>query len=100
MSRDRFADDGSVVSRLAAELASTEPGYKKPGPACTVKLVLEQLDPEDARAFEELLRNRGVSASKVAGVLMRHGYRIAAPAVSRHRRGHLNGGCACHQDPL
>lgn len=100
MSRDRFTDDGSVVSRLAAELASTEPGYKKPGPPCTVKLVLEQLDPEDRRAFEELLRNRGVSASKVAGVLMRNGYRIAAPAVTRHRRGHANGGCACHQDPL
>lgn len=100
MSRDRFTDDGSVVSRLAAELASTEPGYKRPGPPCTVKLLLESLDTEDRRALEELLRNRGVSASKVAGVLMRHGFRIAAPAVTRHRRGHANGGCACHQDPL
>ena len=97
---DRFTDDGSDVSGLAAELASTEPGYKRPGPPCTVKLILEELDSEDREALEELLRNRGVSAAKVAGVLMRHGYRIAGPAIGRHRRGHAAGGCACHQDPL
>jgi hypothetical protein len=88
------------VSKLAAELASTEAGYKRPGPPCTVKLVLDSIDDEDRNALELLLRNRGISASKIAGLLMKHGYRVAAPAITRHRRGHLNDGCACHPDPL
>ena len=97
---NRFADDGSYVSRLAADLASTEAGYQTPGPPCTVKLVLAEVDAEDRTALEALLRNRGVSAAKIANLLMKHGYRIGSPAITRHRRGQANGGCACHRDPL
>lgn len=85
---------------LAAELGGLRASRTHRGPTCTVSVVLAELEPEDRAALERVLADRAISATRVSTILNRHGHIVSAPAINRHRRGRINGGCACHEDAL
>lgn len=61
------------------------------GPACTVKRVAANLDPDEAADFEAAIASRDVTASAIARVMREDGHSISDQAIGRHRRGE----CAC-----
>jgi hypothetical protein len=52
---------------------------------------------DESAILDEKLRDRRIPAEAIAYVLMQNGHDISAATITRHRRGRLNGGCACHE---
>lgn len=79
----------TALTRLAEE--PTPPR----GPRCTVKTILDQLDPATGRKLHDLLDSPAISATQIADALNDNGYPVQAPAVARHRRRGRSNGCRC-----
>lgn len=68
---------------LAAALA-VEAG-RKPGPRCTLCVVLDRLPESDAAALTAALDGDEVTSAGIARALLREGHKISAVTVRRHR---------------
>jgi hypothetical protein len=64
----------------------------RPGPRCSVRAILDDLDEEDRADLERALADRTYPYSVVSEVLRRRGIEIRAYSLSRHHRGLC--GCA------
>lgn len=81
---------------LADELRSLRDGHaSRPGPTCTVAVILAQLPEEDAAQLEAAIDNPSVSGSSIAGTLTRNGHAVSDKTVLRHRRRGSATGCRC-----
>lgn len=78
---------------LADELANVQPTRK--GGRCGVAVLLERLEPVDAKALLDAMAG-DVPSSNLAVVLRNNGYDIGVASLQRHRRRTRNGdGCQC-----
>lgn len=62
-----------------------------PGPKCTVKVLLEQLNEHDAAAVKAALADPRTAAADLSAVLRNNGFRIMPQTIRRHR----NDLCSC-----
>ena len=60
---------------------------KKPGPVCTVCILLTTLAKDDAGALSSALSDFAVTSAAISRALLSEGHRVAANTLSRHRRG-------------
>lgn len=60
---------------------------QRPGFRCAVCKLLVELDPDDAEALTDALRDPQVQGSQIARALMAEGHEIKQNTVTRHRRG-------------
>ena len=74
----------SLAQALAAQVS-------KPGPPCTVAVLIEQLPPEDVTVLTDALASPLWTNAKIARALKAEGHGIAAQTLGRHRKGE----CAC-----
>ena len=58
---------------------------------CRIVMILDSLDPADAKVVAEAISNPAVTNSALAKVLTSNGHEISNVAIGRHRRGD----CAC-----
>ena len=63
---------------------------------CTVCILIESLDPDDAAELVDVLAKPGLQGSAIATVLDRRGWhvrghRLSGQTVNRHRRGLCSG---------
>ena len=65
-----------------AELASAD----RRGPRCGVSVLLDRLDPADAKDLTALLADPHVPGTLIARALSNRGHSVKAPALQRHRR--------------
>jgi hypothetical protein len=86
------ADTSGLITALHR---LTEEPTPPRGPQCTVKAILDQLDPITGRKLYDLLKSPAVSATQIADALTDNGYPVRAPAVARHRRRGRSNGCRC-----
>lgn len=75
---------------LADALAAEEAAHSK-GPACTVALILDQLDPADRAVLVEWLANPVKRHSWIAEALRKNGHQVQESTIGRHR----NRKCTC-----
>ena len=76
---------------LAAILSATpEPPKPRPGPRCTICILLGKLDDAEAEALREMLREWHATAIEKA--LRKAGHHFGIGAVARHKRGACSGG--------
>ena len=61
------------------------------GPACSVALVLDNLNDEDRAALLEAFADKRWRSTDIATQLEAEGIHLGAATISRHRRG----GCKC-----
>lgn len=69
---------------LRDEVAALAPS--RPGPRCTMGVVLERLDPEDRRDLAALLADPLVPGSLISRALIARQHNVKPQTVSRHRR--------------
>lgn len=69
---------------LRDEVAALVPA--RPGPRCTIAVVLERLDGDDRRDLLALLADPLVPGSLISRVLIGRGHSVKPPTVNRHRR--------------
>jgi hypothetical protein len=82
-------DKPSFVARARQQQARN-------GPTCTVRLLLESLDPEYRAEVEDAIRAPGINATTICALLAADGHRIGPDALRRHRVTMSGGpGCAC-----
>lgn len=62
---------------------------------CHVANVLEQLTPSEAQKLEEILAQPKIRGTWIVETLGKHGYKLSAASVQRHRRRYKGGGCVC-----
>jgi len=76
----------SLAQALAAQVV-------KPVRVCTVALLLEQLEPEDAAALQKALDlpQSEKPTAEIHSALLSEGYRLAASTLGNHRFGR----CCC-----
>lgn len=62
---------------------------------CVVSFILNSL-PDDQRVkLESLLSAEVVPASRIAEVLVKHGFTVQDKSIARHRRRLRGAGCSC-----
>ena len=87
--------DGQDLAAALLEL----PGMKvRSGPACSIAVLLEQLDGQDAAAagaLRAVVDSDAVAPSALARTLSARGHRLAPNTIRRHRRRLSGDGCAC-----
>lgn len=78
---------------MAATLSQlADPTYReRKGPRCTMHLVLEQLDADQAKLVQLAMANQHASSAAISAALRDMGHYVKAPTLHRHRRGE----CAC-----
>lgn len=77
---------GGLLATIEAAQASARRGSN-----CGVRLVLEQLSPEDADDLRAAIANDGITLSVIGKVLREQGYKVGDDALRRHKRQV----CAC-----
>ena len=60
---------------------------KRPGKACGVAALLEQLDADTASQFVELLNRPDVEHQALGRLMRSHGHNISGLTIGRHRCG-------------
>lgn len=75
----------SLAAALEAEAA------RKPGPRCTLCLVLDRLPESEAEALAAALAGDTMASAGISRALIREGHNIAAVTVRRHRAGECAG---------
>jgi hypothetical protein len=75
---------------LLDNLADPKYTYRK-GPACSVALVMQQMDDATVKKFQAAMANVSAPATQIAKAVQDLGYQIRYEAVQRHRRG----ACRC-----
>lgn len=78
------------ASGLLATIEAAQATARR-GSNCGVRLVLEQLSPEDANDLRAAIANDGITLSVIGKVLRDAGYKIGDDALRRHKRQV----CAC-----
>lgn len=66
-----------------------------PSSVCGVRAVLHNMPEEQRIKVESLVDAEVVSASKIAVVLGRNGFKVTNKSIARHRRRFRGGGCKC-----
>lgn len=61
------------------------------GPACSISVILAELDKDDRTALIEALTDPTVEHTAIRRVLVHNGFRVNINTVQRHRRGE----CLC-----
>ena len=74
---------------LLAEMRNAEDARR--GPRCSVTVVLESMNDEDAADLRAALGDPTITGSVIARILRNRGHRITEQSVTRHRRG----ACLC-----
>lgn len=88
----------SDAPSLATALNGLIGGTVLRGPACTVGIILDDLqqtDPDGHSALVNLLDRTQVSAGQIAEVLASGGKAVSSQTVRRHRLRLRSAGCAC-----
>lgn len=99
MNRSKFPNDGRPpVSDLAQALRDIPVKPILRGPRCTVGVLLDELNAEEADALEALLQNELITLPQIVETLYRHGHKVGEHALRRHRRRSTGTGCACPVD--
>lgn len=80
---------------LLDDLANIRDFAQRRGTVCSVGVLLENLSPAEAEALAARLDDAGISAGAIMKVLERHGHKIPAHTIRRHRRRASGEGCAC-----
>lgn len=84
------------MSKLAAALAAVAPRRK--GPACSVKQLMEQLEPSERVALESAIAdgNESRPTGKALSIAIEsaYGLQIHRASIERHRRGD----CLCSRE--
>jgi hypothetical protein len=65
-------------------------GHQK-GPRCTVRVLIESLPDKDSAALVDALAHPDITTPGIERELKKHGHKVGAGAVGKHRRGD----CAC-----
>lgn len=66
-----------------------------PATRCRVAFFYETLADNDRILFEDLVESKKMPATRIAQVMQKHGYDIAAHSVTRHRKRKEGSGCLC-----
>ena len=74
---------------LADALATAQ--ARKPGPRCTVAIVLDALPPADRDALRAAIADPSLSAERIAQACRNAGVPLGSSPLMRHRRN----GCSC-----
>ncbi|MFI6142459.1 hypothetical protein ACIBCC_30235 [Streptomyces griseus] len=83
---------------LAGELDALTSAPATPrGPECSIGALLRYADFDVAVSLRTVLDQTEVSATAIADALSRHGSRITAATVARHRRRGQSNGCRCER---
>jgi hypothetical protein len=69
---------------------SAENNIRK-GPACSVQLLLADLDEDDRQVLTEALADTKIAGTAIARALLKEGHRVGSHVLNRHRRGM----CSC-----
>lgn len=73
-------------------LGAIEAAATPKGPVCSVKRLLERLDPADRKDLVAAMAREDIESTKIARVLQaERGERIAGGTIRRHRKGE----CSC-----
>ncbi len=84
------------MSKLEAALAAIAPRRK--GPACSVKQLVEQLEPSERTALESAINgtdeNRPTGKALSIAIESAYGAQIHRASIERHRRGD----CLCSRE--
>jgi len=67
---------------------------KRKGPRCTMCVLVESLDKEDAAVLAEYLANPNVPSTAIGRALAREGHNISGETVRRHRDRRCGGATA------
>jgi hypothetical protein len=62
---------------------------------CHVANVLEQLSAAEAAKLEQVLATPEIRGTWIVETLGKHGFKVSASSVQRHRRRYKGGGCVC-----
>lgn len=81
-----------VKRDLLAEIQEAEAEHYTGGTPCSIKGILDSLEPDDAKALVQAFNDPSIKGTTISKVLKGRGFAAATPhTVQRHRRG----GCAC-----
>ena len=75
---------------LAAALQAHK-AAPKPGPRCSVCVVIEALDAKDRAALDAAIADPSFTSVVISAALRAEGYDIAPQPLQRHRRGDCRG---------
>jgi hypothetical protein len=82
------------MSDLLADLDGLN-SFVKRGPECNLGKLLGTLDPSVAEKLLAKIDDASIPTTNIAKLLGKHGHRIGAVTVMRHRRRGTNQGCRC-----
>jgi len=94
--QNRIESDAVDVSQSIKDELESLRSKKTVTNVCRATSVLDEMDDEVKEIYQRLLTDFSVRATWIAEVLIRHGIRITAYSISRHRRA-MQGreGCFC-----
>lgn len=83
------------MSDLLADLLNADTFNARGGSRCRVSRIIESLDEKTADALKTQIDNTLIDAAALARVLEKHGHKVNAHTIRRHRRRSNGDGCAC-----
>lgn len=93
MSNDVAVED---TGNLSDDLVALENAPQQMrGPKCGVGQILDRIPDDERATLNRVIGDDRISAAAIARILQAHGHKIGHNSIVRHRRGYMQGGCAC-----